>query len=67
VYVISAALKRLVVLNKETGKIISANRLEKKLLPQPEGIAFDRDGNLHLSSEGKKGEGLLLKFNYIKK
>lgn len=67
VYVISAALKRLVVLEKGTGKIHSAIHLDKKLLPQPEGIAFDRDGNLHLSSEGKKGEGLILKFNYIKK
>jgi uncharacterized protein YjiK len=67
VYVISSALKRLVVLDKTSGKIVSATRLDKKLLPQPEGIAFDRDGNLHLSSEGKKGEGLLLKFDYKKK
>lgn len=66
VYVISAALKRMVVLDKASGKILFANRLDKKILPQPEGIAFDRDGNLHLSSEGKKGEGLLIKFNYKK-
>lgn len=66
VYVISSALKRLVVLDENTGKIIAAVRLDKKILPQPEGIAFDPQGNLHLSSEGKKGEGLLLKFDLKK-
>jgi uncharacterized protein YjiK len=67
VYVISTALKRLVVLDYATGKIIFAARLDKKLLPQPEGIAFDAAGNLYLSSEGKKGEGLLLRFDFKKK
>lgn len=64
VYVISSALKRLVVLDYQTGKLRFAIRLNKKLLPQPEGIAFDRAGNLYLSSEGKQGEGLLLRFEY---
>lgn len=64
VYVTSTALKRLVVLDYQTGKIRFAVRLNKKLLPQPEGIAFDAKGNLHLSSEGKKGEGLVFKFDY---
>lgn len=67
IYVISTALKRLVVLNYATGKITCAVRLDKKLLPQPEGISFDAAGNLYLSSEGKKGEGLLLKFDFKKK
>ena len=66
VYVISAALKRLLVLDKDNGRILFAVRLDKKLFPQPEGIAFDRDGNLQISSEGKKGEGRLLVFNYKK-
>ena len=64
VYVISSAQKRLVVLDYKTGAIRYAVRLNKKLLPQPEGIAFDPEGNLHLSSEGKKGEGLVFKFDY---
>lgn len=66
VYVVSTALKRLVVLNPETGKIRLAVRLDKKVLPQPEGISFDAEGNLYLSSEGKKGEGLLLRFDFRK-
>lgn len=64
VYVISSAQKRLAVLDYKTGALRYAVRLDKKLLPQPEGIAFDADGNLHLSSEGKKGEGLVFKFDY---
>lgn len=64
VYVISSALKRMVVLDYTTGAMRFAVRLDKKLLPQPEGISFDPEGNLYLSSEGKKGEGLLLRFDY---
>jgi uncharacterized protein YjiK len=66
IYLISTALKRMVVLNAVDGTIRFAARLDKNLLPQPEGIAFDETGNLYLSSEGKKKEGLMLKFNYQK-
>lgn len=67
VYIISTALKRLVVLDYTTGAIRFTTRLDKKLLPQPEGIAFDAEGNLYLSSEGKKGgEGLFFRFDYKK-
>lgn len=67
VYVISTALKRLVILNKDSKKIQFAVRLDKTLLPQPEGIAFDPEGNLYISSEGKKDNGRLLRFDYHKK
>jgi uncharacterized protein YjiK len=63
-YIVSTALKRLAVLDYTTGALKHVARLDKKILPQPEGIAFDAAGNLHLSSEGKKGEGLLLRFDY---
>lgn len=67
VYVISTALKRLVVLDYVTGKILAVARLDKKMLPQPEGIAFDSEGNLFISSEGKKDEdAMLLRFDYQK-
>ncbi len=67
VYVISTALKRLVILDKDSKKIQFATRLDKTLLPQPEGIAFDPEGNLYISSEGKKEKGRLLRFDYAKK
>jgi uncharacterized protein YjiK len=62
-YLVSTTLKRLVVLDYISGKIKYVYRLDKKLLPQPEGISFDAAGNLFLASEGKKGQGLLLKFS----
>jgi uncharacterized protein YjiK len=67
IYVISTALKRLAVLDRKSGAVKYAVRLDKKLLPQPEGIAFDALGNLYIGSEGKKGEtGLLYRFDLKK-
>ncbi|MCC6282482.1 MAG: SdiA-regulated domain-containing protein [Saprospiraceae bacterium] len=64
IYVLSTSQKRLVVLDYDSGTIKFAVRLNKKMLPQPEGIAFDRNGDMLLSSEGKKGEGLMYRFLY---
>ncbi len=64
VYILSTAQKRMVVLDYNTGAIKYAIRLDKRMLPQPEGISFDTNGDLVLSSEGKKGEGLVFRFNY---
>lgn len=66
IYVISSALKRLAVLDPASGALKAVVRLDKKILPQPEGISFDPQGNLYLSSEGKKGEGMLLRFDLKK-
>jgi uncharacterized protein YjiK len=65
-YVISSALKRLIVLDS-SGQIKHGVRLNKKVLPQPEGIAFDSKGNLIISSEGKNEEqGQILIFGQKK-
>lgn len=64
VFVISTALKRIVVLDYNTGEIKSAERLSKKMMPQPEGISFDKEGNLYIGSEGKEGLGRFLKFKF---
>lgn len=67
IYVISTALKRLAILDGKTGKIKTAVALDKKHLPQPEGIAFDAQGRLYISSEGKDAEGRILCFDPVKK
>jgi uncharacterized protein YjiK len=67
IYVISTALKRLVVLDYEKGRIKHAVRLDKKMMPQPEGISFDPAGNLYIGSEGKGNDGLLLRFDFKQK
>lgn len=64
IFVISTALKRLVVLDHTTGNIRYALRLSKSVLPQPEGICFDAAGNLYISTEGKGGEGAILIYPY---
>ena len=40
--------------------------LKRTLFEQPEGIAFNSRGDMFISSEGKRGRGYILKFEYIK-
>lgn len=61
IFVLSSVGKMLAILDS-TGALKQSVKLEKDLLPQPEGIAFGADGSLYLSSEGKKGEGVILVF-----
>lgn len=65
-YLLSTALKRMVVLDATNGKVLQVYRIDKKLIPQPEGMAFDAQGNLYISSEGKNGPGMLYRFDYQK-
>lgn len=52
VFVLSSMNKVLIVLSSE-GKILEMVKLDKNRFPQPEGICFDADGTLYLSSEAK--------------
>lgn len=63
-YLLSTALKRLVVLDAINGKVLQVYRIDKKIIPQPEGMAFDARGNLYIASEGKNGPGMLYRFDY---
>jgi uncharacterized protein YjiK len=63
IFILSTSLKRLVVLDYSTGSLRYVTRLERDVMPQPEGIAFDAEGRLFIASEGKKGKGLLLCFS----
>lgn len=65
-YAVSSALKRLIILDGKTGALKSAARIDRQLLVQPEGITFDNAGNLYISSEGKKQQGYILKFEKSK-
>ncbi|MEM6963342.1 MAG: SdiA-regulated domain-containing protein [Bacteroidota bacterium] len=53
VYVLASKGKKLIVLSA-TGKIKYVEKLKKKMHTQPEGIAFDSDGTMYISNEGKK-------------
>lgn len=62
IYVISSSGRLLVVMNR-TGQLLYAESLDPSQFPQPEGITFDDEGRLFLSSEGRGGQGRLLVFN----
>jgi uncharacterized protein YjiK len=54
IYILSSINKVLVILNAK-GKIIEMVKLDKTVFAQPEGITFDADGTLYISTEAKDG------------
>ncbi|MEM9820296.1 MAG: SdiA-regulated domain-containing protein [Bacteroidota bacterium] len=63
IYILSSSKKIIIVLNAR-GEIIHIDRLDKKIHRQPEGLAFDKDGTLYLSNEGKKGKACIHRFAF---
>jgi uncharacterized protein YjiK len=64
-YVLSSAGKLLIVMTYE-GKIKQIVPLDSHLFVQPEGITFDREGNLFISNEGRGKHAVLYKFSFSK-
>lgn len=63
-YILSSVNKLLVVTDVQW-RVKAAYPLNPAVFNQPEGIAFDRDGNLYISNEGGVGgKGNVLKFTY---
>ena len=60
-YVVSSFGHLLVVVD-QNNKLVHVELLEEQLLPQPEGLTFLPDNSLLISSEGKGGRGVILKF-----
>lgn len=63
-YVLSSVGKLLVVLNQR-GKILHLEQIDKNLIQQPEGICFEEDGTMWISSEGKGKRARLFEFKGI--
>lgn len=62
-YILSSANKLLVIADSNW-KIIKTTALDAQMHSQPEGIAFDTEGNLYISNEGKnKHPGNILRFD----
>ena len=62
-YIISSVNKVLLVLD-EKWKVKASYPLNPALFKQPEGLAFDRRGNMYISNEGQGGNANVLLFNY---
>jgi len=65
-YIISSVGKLLVILSPD-GMLSNVIHLNPKVFKQPEGIAFDSNGNLYITNEGRRGRGNILEFNLINK
>lgn len=61
IYILSSIGKLLIVLDSD-GSIIHIEQLDKSIHKQPEGIAFEKDGTLWISTEGKGGRAKVFQF-----
>jgi uncharacterized protein YjiK len=62
-YLLSSKGKMIVVMNRKS-EIVYIQKLEKEEHPQPEGLCFDREGNLYISNEGKDGKASVLVYRH---
>lgn len=62
IYILSSIGKVLVVVDPSNNKIQHVQLLDPVDFPQPEGLTFDRAGNMYLSSEGVEKAGFITKF-----
>jgi len=63
VFILASDGKKILILS-EKGQKDALVSLNPKVYRQPEDICFSPDGDLFISSEGKKGDGYILKFNH---
>ena len=60
---IISAVNKLLVVTDNNWKVKEASSLNGNIFNQPEGLAFDKDGNLYISNEGDDfSQGNILKF-----
>lgn len=62
IYLLSTKDNKCMAVYNREGKLINFQRIDKDLMPQPEGICFSPDGKLYISSEGNK-HGKLFEFD----
>jgi uncharacterized protein YjiK len=64
-FIISSAANLLVVTSLN-GEVESVHRLAPKMFPQPEGLAFNKTGDMYISNEGVTGHSTILRFTFIR-
>lgn len=63
IYITSAVGKLMVILNAQ-GELIHIEKLKKSIHAQPEGLCFDKEGNMYIANEGKDESAYVYKFMY---
>ncbi|MCC9135978.1 SdiA-regulated domain-containing protein [Pontibacter silvestris] len=62
IYLLDAENHLILIIN-EQGQVHKLANLDKKQLPQPEGLTFSNKGEMYIASEGsKKGKGVIIKY-----
>jgi len=56
IFIISTKDTKCIAQFTHDGKLKAFDYLEKEMLPQPEGICFDRKGNLYISTQARHGK-----------
>ena len=64
-FIISSAANLLVVADLN-GEVESVHRLAPKMFPQPEGLTFNRTGDMYISNEGVTGNATIHRFAFIR-
>ena len=62
-YILSSTSRQLAITDLN-GNVEGVYVLAAKMFPQPEGICFQKDGEMYISNEGGKGRATLLAFHY---
>lgn len=60
IYIIDGPAEKLFILDSE-GAVKNVYALDSKQIPQPEGISFEENGDVYISTEGNKRSGAILK------
>lgn len=62
-YLLSSKGKMIIVLNRRN-EVIYIQKLQKEEHPQPEGLCFDREGNMYIANEARDAKGTILLYRY---
>lgn len=68
IYILSSKGKaRAILVMKPSGELLSMRELDKDPFNQPEGICFESDGTMYISTEakGKRGKGRVFRFEML--
>lgn len=63
-FYITSSVGKVLVIMDQGGIIQHVEKLDKSVHPQPEGLLFEADGTLYISSEGKKSYGRIHRYRY---